>query len=103
MKIAICVLAGLVFLPCTFAAADKLQTRFEELQKEYKSQETAYFTARDAVPADALDRLVQLRKMDHLFPSNSMVDQFLAFEADCRGTKLGLSALHHIVSAYSMT
>src|SRR6476659_9727209 len=86
--------AVLALLAAATLQAATPQEQFEALQKQYKAaQEQVWADAEKAANQD--DRLRIFRERD---PANTMVADFLKLEEQTRGTQLGLSILHHLVS-----
>src|SRR5437868_8934439 len=92
-------IVGVVFLGyCSGASvgADQVEAekQFEALRARYKAESDRAWAELEKV-TDATER-AQLYENRH--PANSMIGDFLKFEEANRGTLLGLSALHHLVS-----
>lgn len=72
---------------------------FDALSARYRAKSEPAWAALEKVT----DAAARLKIYQERHPANSMVGEFLTFEAANRGTQLGLSALHHLVATAAGT
>src|SRR5262245_61563210 len=74
-------------------SAEPPAEQFDSLRKRFEQEKDKFFVEYEKVKTDD-----QRHELFARYPSNTMVDDFLKLEESCRGTQVGLSALHQLVS-----
>jgi peroxiredoxin len=85
--------AALLIARVGSAEPPSTQEQFESLRKRFEAEREKFFGEYQKTKTD--DERQQLFAR---YPSNTMVEDFLGLEESCRGTQVGLSALHQLVS-----
>lgn len=76
-------------------APSKAIENFKKLQEKYRTQSDQYWKEREAV-GDDLEKDQKLYETK--YPGNTISQEFLDLETQYRGTQVGLSCLHHLIS-----
>jgi peroxiredoxin len=87
-----------VLLNGSYAAepsSEEAVKKFEQLQETFQSRKEQYWKSREELGEDS-DHLQELYEAKD--PANTMAKDFLDLEQQNRGTQVGLSCLHHLVS-----
>jgi hypothetical protein len=75
------------------AESPSAEDQFEALRKQFEESKAKYFTDYEQAKRDEERELTAAG-----YPAHSMVDDFLKLEEAHRGTQVGISALHQLVS-----